>query len=51
MIKRMMLERDFNGKLLYRNRNEVVVKLISELLRYHGNSKNSPLSDPIPASR
>jgi hypothetical protein len=42
MIKRMMMERDFHGKLLYRNRNEVVVKLISELLRYHENSTDSP---------
>jgi hypothetical protein len=43
MIKRMMLERDFNGKLFYRNRNEVVIKLISELLRYHEFNYKSPL--------
>jgi hypothetical protein len=43
MIKRMMLERDFQGRLLYKNRNEVVVKLILELLRYHELNKNSPL--------
>jgi|SRR3954468_17081887 len=47
MIKRMLLERDFNGRLLYKSRNEVVVKLISELLRYHENNKHSPLyEDP-----
>ena len=43
LIKRMMLERDFNGKLLYKSRNEVVVKLISELLRYHELNKHSPI--------
>ena len=35
MIKRMLLERDFNGTILYKNRNEVLLKLINELLRYH----------------
>jgi hypothetical protein len=44
MIKRMMLERDFHGKLLYRNRNEVVVKLISELLRYYDCTFKSPFN-------
>jgi hypothetical protein len=45
MIKRMMLERDFNGKLLCINRNQVIVKLITELLRYHeANSTQTILS-------
>lgn len=43
MIRRMMLERDFNGRLFYKNRNEVVVKLISELLRYHEVNYQSPI--------
>lgn len=43
MIRRMMLERDFNGRLIYKNRNEVVVKLISELLRYHEVNYQSPI--------
>lgn len=43
MIRRMMLERDFQDRLLYQNRNEVVVKLISELLRYHETNYQSPI--------
>lgn len=34
LIKRMISERDFKGKLLYKNKNEVIIKLITELLRY-----------------
>lgn len=44
MIRRMMLERNFQGKLLYKNRNEVVIKLIGELLRYHELSYQSPIN-------
>ena len=44
MIRRMMMERDFYGRLIYKNRNEVVVKLISELLRYHELSYQSPIA-------
>jgi len=44
MIRRMMLERDFKGKLIYKNRNEVVVKLISELLPYHEVNFQSPIA-------
>jgi hypothetical protein len=49
MIKRMMMERDFYGKLIYKNRNEVVVRLIHELLRYHEVSFQSPIlaEDPV----
>lgn len=43
MIRRMMLERDFKGRLIYRDRNAVVVKLISELLRYHELNYQSPV--------
>ncbi len=51
MIKRMMLERTFSGKLIYKNRNEVVVKLISELLRYHELSFQSPIPNEIPTQK
>lgn len=44
MIKRLMLERDFFGRLIYKNRNEVVVKLIAELLRYHEVTRLSPFT-------
>lgn len=44
MIKRMMMERDFQGKLIHKNRNEVVVKLIDELLRYHEVNYQSPIT-------
>ncbi len=49
MIRRMMLERDFQGRLVYKNRNEVVVKLIGELLRYHVLSYQSPIITEKPA--
>lgn len=46
MVKRMMMERNFKGYLIYKNRNEVIVKLINELLRYHElNYKSPDLSD------
>lgn len=48
MIRRMMLERTFHGQLVYKNRNEVVVKLIGELLRYHDQSKESPINTEQP---
>lgn len=51
MIKRMMLERTFSGKLIYKNRNEVVVKLISELLRYHELNFQSPIPNEIPTQK
>jgi hypothetical protein len=44
MIKRMLLERDFKGKAKFKNRNEVIVQLVGELLRYHENNVSSPLS-------
>ncbi len=44
MIRRMMMERDFYSKLIYKNRNEVVVKLIAELLRYHEMNFQSPIA-------
>lgn len=43
MIKRLMMERDFNGKLVYSSRGEVLIKLISELLRYHEINFKSPI--------
>ncbi len=42
-IKRMMLTRDHIGNLLYRSRNEVVMKLITELLRHHELNNLGPL--------
>ena len=48
MIKRMMLERSFSGKLIYKNRNEVVIQLIGELLRYHELNYQSPIPNEIP---
>lgn len=48
MIRRMMLERNFRGQLAYKNRNEVVVKLIGELLRYHDQNKQSPINTDQP---
>lgn len=48
MIRRMMLERNFQGNLIYKNRNEVVVKLIGELLRYHELSYQSPINTEKP---
>ncbi len=44
MVKRMMLERNFYGKLIYKSRIEVVVKLINELLRYHEVNYKSPIA-------
>ena len=44
MMRRMMLERDFKGNLFYKNRNEVVVKLIGELLRYHEVNNQCPVA-------
>ena len=34
-IKMMLQERDFNNKPMYKNRNEIVVKLITDYLRFH----------------
>ena len=50
MIRRMMLERDFSGREIYKNRNAVVVKLIHELLRYHDNNSASPILTENPDS-
>ncbi len=47
MIKRMMLERNFKGNLIYKSRNEVVINLISELLRYHELNFQSPIPNEI----
>lgn len=43
MIKRLMMERDFKGKLVYASRGEILLKLISELLRYHEVNYKSPI--------
>lgn len=48
MIRRMMLERNFYGHLVYKNRNEVVIKLIGELLRYHDQNTQSPINTEQP---
>jgi hypothetical protein len=47
MVKRMLLERDSNGSILYKNRNDVLVKLINELLRHHENNFKSPVDQPV----
>lgn len=51
MIRRMMLERNFKGNLIYKSRNEVVIKLISELLRYHELNFQSPIPNEIPTQK
>ena len=43
MIRRMMLERDFSGQLIYKNRNDIIIKLITALLRYHEQNFTSPV--------
>ena len=38
LIKMMLLERDFKDRPIYKNRNEAVIKLISDYLRFHDNT-------------
>ncbi|GAA0892608.1 hypothetical protein GCM10009122_22870 [Fulvivirga kasyanovii] len=41
-IKMMLLERDFDDKPVYKTRNDAIVKLISDYLRYHETNTSSP---------
>ena len=41
-LKMMQLERDFKDQPIYKNRNEAVVKLITDYLRFHDSSTSSP---------
>ncbi len=41
-VKMMLLERDFKDQPIYKTRNEAVVKLISDYLRFHDSSTGSP---------
>lgn len=41
-IKMLLSEQDFNGKAIYKTRNEALIKMISDKLRYHqGESKKA----------
>lgn len=42
-VKMMLLERDIKDNPIYKNRNEAVIKLIIDYLRFHDNSNSSPL--------
>ncbi len=42
-IKMMLLERNFKNKPIYKNRNEAIVKLISDYLRFHETVQTNPL--------
>ncbi len=44
-LRMMLMERDFNENPVYRSRNEAVIKLISEYLRYHEPINTSPVID------
>lgn len=46
-IKRMLKERNGSGQLLYPGRNQVVIKLINEYLRFHEENYNSPFEEGI----
>lgn len=46
-VKMMQMERDFNEKLVYKNRNAAVVKLISEYLRFHEPNSASPFQQRV----
>lgn len=46
-IKMMQMERDFNNKLVYKNRNAAIIKLISDYLRFHESGSVSPFQQPI----
>ena len=41
-VRMMLLERNFNDQPVYKNRNEAVVKLITDYLRFHDNTLSSP---------
>ena len=47
MIKMMLQERDFSEKPIYANRNEAVVKLITDYMRFHEQSTISPLEQNL----
>ena len=42
-VKMLLNEQDFDGNNIYKTKNEAIVKMISEKLRYHEDGLNSPL--------
>jgi hypothetical protein len=46
-ISMMLLERDWNNKAVYGSRNEVVIKLITEKLRFHEKKVIYPLEEGL----
>tara|TARA_R110002049_G_scaffold113040_2_gene263060 strand:+ start:27592 stop:28521 length:930 start_codon:yes stop_codon:yes gene_type:complete len=42
-VKMLLNEQDFDGNNIYKTKNEAIVKMISEKLRYHENGLSSPL--------
>ena len=39
----LLNEQDFDGNNIYKTKNEAIVKLISDKLRYHEDGLNSPM--------
>jgi len=46
-INMLLLERDFNDKPVYKNRNAAIIKLITDYLRYHESGSVSPFQQPV----
>ena len=42
-VKMLLNEQDFDGNNIYKTKNEAIVKLISDKLRYHEDGLNSPM--------
>ncbi len=43
MIRLLLNERNFNGKPIYKDRNAVIIKMISDYLRYHDSKQQLPV--------
>lgn len=46
-INMLLLERDFNDKPIYKNRNAAIMKLITDYMRYHESTTGSPFQQPV----
>lgn len=46
-LKMMCQERDFNDRPVYPTRNDALVKLVEDYLRYHETDKASPFAQPV----
>lgn len=44
-VKRLMMERDNNDEVIYKTRNEAIVKLIGRYMRYHEDNMQSPIKE------